>query len=101
MSSSRSGSSSGPGPRRVPGRVAFDRRLPFGSFSAAAQEVGQSRIYGGIHWPWDIQAGLTLGTKVGDYVASHVLLPVSKGHDGGDHADAVSGAPGSHRLAIG
>jgi membrane-associated phospholipid phosphatase len=66
----------------------------FTSFSAAAQEVGESRIYAGIHWPWDVQNGLTLGEQVGAYVASNFFQPVSKGDDGGGDAALVSGAPG-------
>ena len=68
----------------------------FDSFSAAAQDVGQSRIYAGIHWPWDVQNGLTLGQQVGAYVASNFFQPVSKGDDGGaDAAHGTGGAPGS------
>ena len=73
----------------------------FTSFSAAAQEVGHSRIYAGIHWPWDVQNGLTLGNQVGDYVASHFLLPVSKSHGGGADAITVSGTSGTGRLGVG
>jgi hypothetical protein len=51
----------------------------FDSFSAAAAEAGQSRIYGGIHYQFDNQDGLALGRKVGSYVVSHVLL--ADGHD--------------------
>jgi hypothetical protein len=50
----------------------------FDSFSAAAAEAGQSRIYGGIHYQFDNQDGLALGRKVGSYVFSHVL--VAEGH---------------------
>lgn len=41
----------------------------FASFSSAAKEAGMSRIYGGIHWSFDNQEGLTCGQKVGDYVS--------------------------------
>jgi membrane-associated phospholipid phosphatase len=73
----------------------------FTSFSAAAQEVGLSRIYGGIHWPWDVQSGQALGEQVGEYVASHFLLPVSKGDDGEGDAVPVFGAPGPGQLGVG
>jgi len=40
----------------------------FTSFSQAAAEAGQSRIYGGIHWQYDNQAGLATGRELGDLV---------------------------------
>jgi hypothetical protein len=36
------------------------------SFDVAAVEAGESRIYGGIHFPFSVNAGLALGTQVGD-----------------------------------
>ena len=36
-------------------------------FNAQAQEAAMSRLYGGIHYPSDITAGLTQGKRVGDY----------------------------------
>jgi hypothetical protein len=45
----------------------------FTSFVQAAQEAGQSRIYGGIHFQFDNQDGLATGTSVGDWVFHHVL----------------------------
>lgn len=46
----------------------------FRSFSAAAQEAGMSRIYGGIHfWSADMH-GLLCGAKLGDYVVENFLL---------------------------
>jgi membrane-associated phospholipid phosphatase len=38
----------------------------FTSFSQAAAEAGMSRIYGGIHWQFDNQAGLASGAKVAE-----------------------------------
>ena len=40
----------------------------FNSFDAAAQEAGQSRIYGGIHFQFGNQDGLVTGKKIGDLV---------------------------------
>jgi hypothetical protein len=40
----------------------------FTSFAQAAEEAGQSRILGGIHFQFDNQAGLTAGRSVGGYV---------------------------------
>ena len=66
----------------------------FDSFSQAAQEAGASRIYGGIHWSFDNQAGLQAGHSVGEFVAENLLQP--RGHTAldGDHP-AVGAAPQS------
>jgi membrane-associated phospholipid phosphatase len=45
------------------------------SFSAAAAEAGQSRIYGGIHWQFDNVEGLHCGREVGEYVCKYFLRP--------------------------
>lgn len=47
----------------------------FTRFSAAAEEAGRSRIYGGIHWEFDNQEGLALGKAVGRHVTRTLLLP--------------------------
>jgi membrane-associated phospholipid phosphatase len=47
----------------------------FDSFSQAAEENGQSRIYLGIHWSFDKVEGIALGTSVADYVFKHFLRP--------------------------
>jgi membrane-associated phospholipid phosphatase len=50
----------------------------FGSFAAAAEEAGMSRIYGGIHWSFDNTAGLASGRDLGNYVSRNFLLPVAR-----------------------
>ena len=50
----------------------------FASFSQAAEEAGQSRIYGGIHWQYDNQAGLASGRALADHVFSSRLRPRSR-----------------------
>jgi hypothetical protein len=49
----------------------------FTSFSQAAEEAGQSRIYGGIHWQYDNQAGLASGRTLAEHVFFNFLTPVS------------------------
>jgi hypothetical protein len=47
------------------------------TLSQAMYENAQSRLYLGIHWPWDRDGGLQQGTKVGNYVFQNALLPLS------------------------
>jgi hypothetical protein len=47
----------------------------FTSFSQAAEENGQSRIYLGIHWSFDKEQGIICGDRVADYVFAHLLKP--------------------------
>lgn len=46
----------------------------FGSFSQAAEELGLSRIYAGLHVRSSFEAGLVLGLEVGNYVVENLLL---------------------------
>ena len=43
----------------------------FDSFAQAADEAGISRVYGGIHFPFDNTAGLRNGRAIGKYVVTH------------------------------
>lgn len=45
----------------------------FTSLTAAAEEAGQSRIYGGIHWQFDNTAGLVAGAGLGEYIGRNFL----------------------------
>lgn len=47
----------------------------YAGFWAAAEEAGVSRIYGGIHWPFDNRDGLACGRRVGEYVAARHFRP--------------------------
>jgi len=51
----------------------------FNSFSQAAEENGQSRIYLGIHFSFDKTQGIICGDHIGDYVFNNLLQPVAKG----------------------
>jgi hypothetical protein len=44
------------------------------SFSAAAEEAGRSRIYGGIHFTTANHDGLATGRSIGEYVTQNFLL---------------------------
>jgi len=42
----------------------------FDSFSGAAQDAANSRLWGGIHWRFDNEAGTALGREVAEYALS-------------------------------
>jgi membrane-associated phospholipid phosphatase len=67
----------------------------YSSFDAAAAEAGQSRIYGGIHFQFDNQAGLATGSALGQFVFQNFLTPASGGDTEGDppHGDNQGGTP--------
>ena len=67
----------------------------FNSFSAAAEENGQSRIYLGIHWHFDKVEGIMEGDNVADYVFSHALTLRSQ-----TSQTALVAPPGSGGLAV-
>src|SRR5262249_47293534 len=48
------------------------------SFFQAAAESAVSRLYGGIHWNFDNNAGLVAGTALGEYVAANFFRPVER-----------------------
>ena len=54
-----------PDPQRWPNNLPGVTRH-WNSFSQAAAEAGQSRIYGGIHWQFDNTEGLALGSAIAD-----------------------------------
>lgn len=47
----------------------------FDSLSQAAEEAGQSRIYGGIHWQYDNTGGLSSGRALAEHVFFNYLRP--------------------------
>ena len=58
----------------------------FTSFTQAANEAGESRVVGGIHFTFDNTDGLAAGRAIGGYVAQNFLLPVEKDdHRDGEH----------------
>ena len=49
----------------------------FPSFAAAARECSLSRVYLGIHFRYDSEAGTALGRQIGRYVIGEALTPAS------------------------
>jgi hypothetical protein len=47
------------------------------SFWAAAEEAGQSRVYGGIHWQFDNTEGLATGRDLARLVSRRYLLALN------------------------
>lgn len=64
----------------------------YSSFSAAAGEAADSRIYGGIHFRFDSVAGRQIGTDVAAYVIENVLQPRANGNP---HVASLAGAAAS------
>ena len=48
----------------------------FASLSEAAEEAGMSRIYGGIHFQFDNEAGLVCGRDIATFVYGNVAQPI-------------------------
>jgi hypothetical protein len=65
----------------------------FTSFSQAAEENGQSRIYLGIHWAFDKTAGIAEGDAIADFAFAHFLQPLPASHDTAAAAPDVSPPP--------
>jgi PAP2 superfamily len=57
--------------------LAVKKTRTFGSFSAAAQQVVNARVYLGIHFRTADREARKQGQKVAEYVYDHVLLPRS------------------------
>jgi hypothetical protein len=53
----------------------------FTSFSQAAEENGNSRIYVGIHFRAAVEDGIAQGRRIGRFVFTHALKPVDDESD--------------------
>ena len=79
----------------------------FVSFAQAADEAGESRVVGGIHFQFDNTAGLAAGRALGGYISQNFLMPLEdNGGDsgGGSPGDAFrkgsNGLPGSESSLL-
>jgi hypothetical protein len=65
----------------------------FASFSQAAREAADSRIYAGIHWGFDNEVGLETGATIAQYVMANFLRPVER--------EAAAGVVNGELIAVG
>jgi hypothetical protein len=48
----------------------------FASFSQARDEIGESRVYAGIHFRSAVEDGIKQGNQIGGFVFTHALRPL-------------------------
>jgi hypothetical protein len=53
-----------------------DVTLHYTSWKQITDDINESRIYGGVHYRFDQEAGASLGKRVGAYILQHKLRPV-------------------------
>ena len=51
--------------------------LQYTSWEQITDDIDDARIYGGVHFRFDEDAGARLGRQVGKYVLQNMLRPVS------------------------
>ena len=73
----------------------------YGSFSQAAEEAGQSRVYGGIHWQYDNQQGLASGRALADHVFFTRLVQLAAPQTCVDASDTACLQDGRFRVEAG
>ena len=66
----------------------------FTSFSQAAAENGESRIYAGIHFRSAVEDGIKQGEKIGRFVFTHALQPLNRDDDDGPRPVDLRPKPG-------
>jgi len=74
----------------------------FTSFSQAARESADSRLYGGIHWSFDNADGLTAGTQLGQFVVDNFFEATNRNAEAGlvGTTLVVSGTDGRDALLV-
>jgi hypothetical protein len=77
----------------LPAQSASLAARSFTSFSQAAGEAADSRIYAGIHWRFDNEVGLETGAAIGNYVMANFLRPVEQ--------EAAAGVVGGELIVVG
>jgi hypothetical protein len=57
--------------------------LRYNNFKRITDDIDEGRIYGGVHYRFDQEAGALLGKRVGEYILGYMLRPACR-HRGGD-----------------
>jgi PAP2 superfamily protein len=60
---------------RLANPVLPDIVLEYTTFEAITDDIDDGRIYGGVHYRFDQEAGALMGKQVGDYILTHALRP--------------------------
>jgi hypothetical protein len=55
--------------------------MHYSRLEAITDDISDARVYGGIHFRTDQDAGALLGTRIGDYIYDHKLRPEHAGND--------------------
>jgi hypothetical protein len=61
----------------------------YDSFSEASLENGMSRIYLGIHWRFDMTAGIAAGNEIADDIFDRILQPLKTALPAGKHGASL------------
>lgn len=56
--------------------------LQYSAFKEITRDISDARVYGGIHFRYDMEEGAEQGRQVGEYVYLHSLRPASAEGDG-------------------
>lgn len=63
--------------RDIHGHLMPFHPMSFPSFSAASYSNAESRIWIGVHWQYDADYGVAMGTQVADWTVANAFQPVS------------------------
>jgi hypothetical protein len=58
--------------------------LQYETFEQITDDISDARVYGGIHFRFDQEAGGEQGRRIGDYVYRHILRHADGGRDYGE-----------------
>jgi hypothetical protein len=61
--------------------------LQYETFEQITHDINDARVYGGIHFRFDQEAGAEQGRRVGEYVYQHILRRADAGRDYGEWND--------------
>ena len=67
--------------------------LHYTRFKDIARDIDDARIYGGVHWRFDQEAGAKLGGKVGRHLHGHLLRPRHHGIVPAEEEEAETDSP--------